>query len=418
MRRGDIMKNGCKIKLSKNIKLFLTINLIASFAMGIFNMFVGIYLKEIGYKEQFVGSVLSINTFSIAIGSIFSAYLIERIGRKKSFNLGFICIAIGSIFIVFFNNSNLILIMAIINGFGMSIKTTAEGMYILENTSEEERVSVFSTNFIMSNIGMMGASFLGGVMSSYLDNYFISSESIKYIFIITSILAILALIPIFFMKEPEYEKHRNLKECLKGYASILNKKIVSFMVYQFLIGIGAGIIVPFFSVYLKYSMDIGDNIVGTILSISQFGCIIGGMIIPFMSNKFGKVKSVIICQLLSIPFLLSIAFPQGIFIITIAFFMRNGLMNMAMPLIQNLSMEIVHESERTNMSSLIALSSNISRAIGIAIGGFLMETISYTIPYYFTVAFYLVAVILFSYIYKNELKTKKNLQCLNITSNK
>ncbi|MDO7205246.1 hypothetical protein Q5M85_15015 [Paraclostridium bifermentans] len=52
MRRGDIMKNGCKIKLSKNIKLFLTINLIASFAMGIFNMFVGIYLKEIGYKEQ------------------------------------------------------------------------------------------------------------------------------------------------------------------------------------------------------------------------------------------------------------------------------------------------------------------------------------------------------------------------------
>ncbi|MDO7205249.1 MFS transporter [Paraclostridium bifermentans] len=126
-----------------------------------------------------------------------------------------------------------------------------------------------------------------------------------------------------------------------------------------------------------------------------------------MSNKFGKVKSVIICQLLSIPFLLSIAFPQGIFIITIAFFMRNGLMNMAMPLIQNLSMEIVHESERTNMSSLIALSSNISRAIGIAIGGFLMETISYTIPYYFTVVFYLIAVILFSYIYKNELKSKR-----------
>lgn len=413
------MENSCKIKLSKNIKLFLTINLIASFAMGIFNMFVGIYLKEIGYKEQFVGSVLSINTFAIAIGSILSAYLIERIGRKKSFSIGFICIAIGSIFIVFFNNSALIIIMAIINGFGMSIKTTAEGMYILENTSEKERVSVFSTNFIMFNIGMMGASFLGGVMSSYLGNYFNSSEAIKYIFMMTSILAISALIPIFFMKEPECIEHRNLKDCLKGYISIINKTIVSFMIYQFLIGIGAGIIVPFFSVYLKYSMNIADSIVGTILSISQFGCIIGGMVIPFMSNKFGKVKSIIICQLLSIPFLLSIAFPQGIILITIAFFMRNGLMNMASPLIQSLSMEIVHDSERTNMSSLIALSSNISRAIGIAIGGFLMETISYTIPYYFTVGFYLIAVILFSYIYKGELKIKKNnTQCLNITSSK
>ncbi|MDQ0557015.1 MFS transporter [Paraclostridium ghonii] len=403
------MKNSCKIKLSKNIKLFLTINLIASFAMGIFNMFVGIYLKEIGYKEQFIGSVLSINTFAIAIGSILSAYLIERIGRKKSFSIGFICIALGSIFIVFFNKSALIIVMAILNGFGMSIKTTAEGMYILENTSEKERVSVFSRNFIMSNIGMMGASFLGGAMSSYLGNYFNSSEAIKYIFVITSILSISALIPIFFMKEPECIEHRNLKDCLKGYISIINKTIVSFMIYQILIGMGAGIIVPFFSVYLKYSMNIADNIVGTILSISQFGCIIGGMVIPFMSNKLGKVKSVIICQLLSIPFLLSIAFPQGIILITISFFMRNGLMNMASPLIQNLSMEIVHESERTNMSSLIALSSNISRGIGIAIGGFLMETISYTIPYYFTVGFYLIAVILFSYIYRDELKIKNSL---------
>lgn len=414
--RGVIMKE--KVKLSKNIKLFLTINLIASFAMGIFNMFVGIYLKEIGYQEQFVGSVLSINTFAIAIASVVSAYLIEKIGRKKSFSIGFICIAIGSSFIVLVNNQALIILMAIINGFGMSMKMTAEGMYIVENTSEKERVSVFSTNFIISNAGMMIASFLGGSMSSYLGRFFTSSEAIKYVFIMSAILSIISLLPIHFMKEPENLDPRSLRDCIKGYVYIFNKRVASFMVYQFLIGIGAGIIVPFFSVYLKYSMNISDSIVGTILSISQFGCIVGGMVIPFMSDRFGKVKSVIICQLLSIPFLLSIAFPQGIIVITIAFFMRNGLMNMAMPLIQNLSMEIVSDKERTNMSSLISLSSNISRAIGIAIGGFLMENVSYTVPYYFTVGFYIVAVILFSYIYKDEVKIKRSLPCMNITHNK
>ena len=414
MRRGEFMGNQGKVKLSKNIKLFLAINLIASFAMGNFNMFVGIYLKEIGYQEQFVGNILSINTFSIAIASILSAYLIERIGRKKSFYLGFICIAIGSSFIVLVKNPILIVVMAIMNGFGMSMKSTAEGMYILENTTEKERVSVFSTTFIISNAGMMRAA----LMSSYLSNYFTSSEAIKYVFIISAILSILALVPIYFMKEPENLETRSLKDCFKGYVYIFNKKVANFMIYQFLIGIGAGIIVPFFSVYLKYSMNIEDSIVGTILSISQFGCIIGGMVIPFMSSKFGKVKSVIICQLLSIPFLLSIAFPQGIIIITISFFMRNGLMNMAMPLIQNLSMEMVSDKERTNMSSLISLSSNISRAIGIAIGGFLMENISYTVPYYFTVGFYIIAVILFSHIYKSEFEFKRNSSCINITDNK
>lgn len=379
-------------------------------------MFVGIYLKEVGYQEQFVGSILSINTFSIALSSIPSAYLIEKIGRKKSFIAGFISIAIGSTFLVIFKNPAMIIIMAIVNGFGMSMKATAEGMYIVENTTLNERVSVFSTNFVISNMGMMSASFLGGVMSTYMNTFFSAEQSITYIFIISSVLAILALVPIHFMKEPEKLKSRSLKECIIGYKDILNKKTINFLIYYFIIGTGAGIIVPFFSVYLKYSMNINDGVVGTILSISQFGCIVGGIIIPFISAKIGNIKSIILCQILSIPFLLSIAFPQGIVLITVAFFMRNGLMNMAMPLIQNISMEMVNNKDRTNMSSLLSLSGNISRAIGIGIGGYLMENVSYTVPYYFTVGFYLVAVLLFIYIYRNEIlnkntKVKENKAC-------
>lgn len=91
-------------------------------------------------------------------------------------------------------------------------------------------------------------------------------------------------------------------------------------------------------------------------------------------------------------------------------------MNMAMPLIQNISMEMVNNKDRTNMSSLLSLSGNISRAIGIGIGGYLMENVSYTVPYYFTVGFYLVAVLLFIYIYRNEIlnkntKVKENKAC-------
>ncbi|MCR8747042.1 MFS transporter [Romboutsia lituseburensis] len=391
--------------INKNIYLFFAINLLASFAMGIFNMFVGIYLKEVGYEENIVGMILSLNVFAMAIASIPSAYLIEKIGRKKSFKLGFISIAIGSIFLVLFKNIFLIGLMAIINGFGMSVKNTAEGMYITENTKEEERVSIFSINFIVSNIGMMSASFIGGILSTHMSKYFTSQQSITYIFIISAILSLLAFIPIYFMKEPKNLESRNFKECLQGYNHVISdKKVLSFMMYYLIIGIGAGMVVPFFSVYLKYSMNISDSIVGSILSISQFGCILGGSLIPFMSNKFGKSNSVIICQLISIPFLLSIAFPQGIILIVISFFMRNGLMNMATPLTQNLSMELVDKKDRTNLSSLISLCSNISRAIGISIGGFMMEKISYNSPYYLTVILYIIGVVIFASLYKNESK--------------
>ncbi|SDL31748.1 MFS transporter [Romboutsia lituseburensis] len=391
--------------INKNIYLFFAINLLASFAMGIFNMFVGIYLKEIGYEENIVGTILSLNVFAMAIASIPSAYLIEKIGRKRSFKLGFISIAIGSVFLVLFKNIFLIGLMAIINGFGMSVKNTAEGMYITENTKEEERISIFSINFIVSNIGMMSASFIGGILSTYMSKYFTSQQSITYIFIISAILSILAFIPIYFMKEPKNLQSRNFKQCLQGYNHVISdRKVLYFMMYYLVIGIGAGMVVPFFSVYLKYSMNISDSIVGSILSISQFGCILGGSLIPFMSNKFGKSNSVIICQLISIPFLLSIAFPQGIILIAISFFMRNGLMNMATPLTQNLSMELVDKKDRTNLSSMISLCSNISRAIGISIGGVMMEKISYNSPYYLTVILYIIGVVIFANLYKKESK--------------
>lgn len=105
--------------------------------------------------------------------------------------------------------------------------------------------------------------------------------------------------------------------------------------------------------------------------------------------------------------MVSIAFPQGLILVTISFFIRNGLMNMAIPLTQNLSMELVDKSERTNLSSFLSLSSNISRAMGIAIGGFMMEKISYNSPYYLTIVLYVMGIIIFSFIYKDDLKKEK-----------
>ncbi len=302
--------------------------------------------------------------------------------------------------------------MSILNGFGLSIKMTAEGMYITENTTKEQRINVFSLNFIVSNIGMMVASFIGGQASSYMSNYYTETQSIKVIFIVSAIISLLALIPIYFMNEKENLTSRDFKGCIKGYKNILNKKVMIFMIYNFIIGCGAGMVVPFFSVYLKYSMNISDSLVGSILSISQVGCVIGGIIIPIIANKIGKERAVILSQVLSIPFLISIAFPQGMMFLVIAFFMRNGLMNMAMPLIQNLSMELVEKEDRTNLSSMMSLSMNISRSVGIMIGGFMMENISYNSPYYLTIVLYIVAIVMFSYIYKDKTSQSKNMKVL------
>ena len=73
-------------------------------------------------------------------------------------------------------------------------------------------------------------------------------------------------------------------------------------------------------------------------------------------------------------------------------------MNLNQPLIQNISLETVNYENRALMSSIVSMSSNVTRAISMIIAGYLMENISYNFPYYITVILYLIGTVVF---YKN-----------------
>lgn len=389
-----------------NVTLFYFISFSAAFSQGIFSMFAGLYLIDIGYSESVVGNILSINTVAIAVGSIISAYLIERIGRKKSFYLSCILISISTFLMVSFKDIFTISLFVIINGFGLSIRATAEGLFLAENTTPENRMKAYSHNFIITFLGFMFASFAGGHLSTFISEKLLLDNSIFYISLISSVFTIFFLIPISHIKEKSTSQPRSLKDCMKGYRVIQKPDIVLYILYYSLTGIGAGMVVPFFSVYLKYSLSLSDGSVGSILSFAQFGCIVGGACIPFLTAHYGRHKTTIVCQFLSIPFLISIAFPQGIFLVYISFFMRNGLMNMATPLNTSIFMDLVKPEERSNFSSLLSLFSSFSRAAGISIGGYMMQHISYHSPYYLTTALYLSAISVFVYVTKKSKKAE------------
>lgn len=399
------VKNHIKYNFKiNNVILFYFLSFSAAFSQGIFNMFAGLYLIEIGYEESVVGNILALNTLAIALGSIVSAYLIERIGRKKSFYLSCSLISISTVLIMTFSSLSTISLFVIINGFGLSIRATAEGLFLAENTTPSNRMKAYSHNFVVTFLGYMFASFIGGHMSNFMTDVLKIKNPIFYIALASSIFTMLFLFPISKISENTNSNPRCLKDCLKGYSVIKKPNISKYLFYYSLTGVGAGMIVPFFSVYLKYSMSLNDKTVGSILSFAQFGCIVGGLMIPFLTKKIGRHKSTIICQFLSLPFLVSIAFANSIVFVYIAFFMRNGLMNMAAPLNTSIFMELVSPEERSNFSSLLSLFSSFSRAIGISIGGYLMQHVSYNFPYYLTVLLYLSAIGVFI----NATKAEKN----------
>lgn len=405
----SIYKNMNKKFFSRNITSFFIISFLLFFVYSIYYMLISIYFKQLGFSESFVGNLYSAQTLASALASPFSAFLISKFGIKRSLNLGSILIFLSILGHLYFINTFLLILMAILCGFAFSIHMTGEAMFLTANSTNDSSVKVFSYNFAIKNSGMMLANIAGGYLCVFFSNFFKPFLCTKYSIFLSIFFSLLSMIFIYRLDDLKFENCSNLKSTLISYKSLFKKSILLLMFYNSIIGFGAGMVVPFFSIYLKYAVYLSDALVGKILSFSQLGCVLGGFFMPILTKKLGKVNSVVFCQILSIPFLISIAFTNGwIFLIYTSFFARSALMNMSTPIIQNLSMDMVNIENASNLSSLLALSSNFSRAFGIFLGGYLMDFFNYNTPYYFTVVLYLFGTLLFKYLYSNPKNTIQN----------
>ena len=226
-----------KEKLSSNIKSYLTANFLLSFSAGVFSMYVGIFLKESGYTEDFVGNMLSVHTLSTALFSLVGAFLIGQIGSKKSFMLGSLAVFLGFALMGNTVNPYLLIFAGILSGLGFSMKSTGEAMFLSENSSASQRVLVFSINFTVMNAGFTSANFFGGLLANYLSIKIPYIEAILAVIALGGAFAIVSFIPILTIKQNQITKRRNLGQYLVGYKNILaNRSALDFLIFNAVIG--------------------------------------------------------------------------------------------------------------------------------------------------------------------------------------
>lgn len=420
---GDNMRAALNVyyeffkNISRNVKLYMGIIFFATVVSSAYNVLFGIYLKNVGFNEAFVGQILSINTLGVALGAVPVAIFAERLNKKVTLITGLLLMVFSNLIVLNVQIPIVMQIFAFTFGIGNSTLMILQAPIIYDNTPEEHRVTAFSMAFVLQNIAFVIGSLVLGHLSQFLTA---SSSAVEANRIVlngaTSLIFIAVFIALKFNGGQMESCQRELplldsfSNIFKGYKKLLSGKTLLYLVQVSLIGLGAGMIVPFFSMYLKYSLNANDGVVGNIMAISQVGTVIGGLVVPPLAKKLGRVNTVIACQLLSIPFLFSISFPQGVVIITISFFFRSSLMNMASPIIGSLAMEIVEDQARTYMSSMVSLTNNLFRSVGIYFGGVLMFNYSYNTPYYWTIGCYLIGTFILYNVFKNVDK-KNSVKC-------
>jgi len=390
----------------KNVQRFMLCVFVNGLVSSALSVMLGIYYTNIGLSELVIGNLLSVRTFGNSIGAFFAIFLVQSFGTKRSLYTSFSTMIISGLC---FTNITVLPVMqaaSFLFGVSQAIFLVVQAPFYKKHSDDRNVVGVFSASFVLSNVAMFSGSFLFGIFSDIFASFgglVFGSKMVLNISFILLIINLVALSKIDF--DLELNNSRKGSK-FKDYLSILNRDSVLYMVKTALIGLGAGLIVPFFSVYIKHSLNTTDSVVGSIMAFAQFGTVLGGLLTPILSRRLGRVKFVLICQLMSIPFLISISFPQGAFIMAISFFFRNSLMNMANPVLQSMAMDLVEEKHRTVMSSLFTLCDNLLRAVGTQAGGIIMMMVSYNTPYYITVVLYLLSAVLIYMVFGRNEKYK------------
>jgi predicted MFS family arabinose efflux permease len=211
---------------------------------------------------------------------------------------------------------------------------------------------------------------------------------------------LLALIPFskIIAKSPSAEENRiflswaQLKKRGAFYLKISSA--------NFTVGLGAGLVIPFLNLYFRDRFHQPPDHITFYYFLSHLVMLLGILIGPLLVKQLGLVRAVVVTQLASIPFMLILSYSYVLPLVLTAFVLRAGLMNIGVPIITNLGMELAHKREQGLVNALLMVAWTSSWMVSSAAGGLLIEKFGYTITINATICIYVLSSVMFYYLFR------------------
>jgi MFS family permease len=358
---------------SKNAKFYLGGTFFMGYATSILWVLYNLYLKQLGFSEGVMGEILFFQGLGTVIVAIPAAIAVDYIRLKKVMVAASIVNSFSFVLMTFITDLNILRLVAILAGAGWTVHFVVASPFFMRNSSEKERTHLFSVNYALDwTAGLLGA-LIGGYIPKILSHWGVPLVTGFRISLLMG--ALFAFSSVFFYmriysKEAIKTGRIDWFKYLKSRDWTITGKLC---LPQILIGLGAGLVIPFLNIYFSNIFKLDSANIGKIFSVGQIFTVFGFLMGPILAKKFGLIKTVAYSQLLSIPFFLILAFTPYLTPAIIAFWFRGSLMNMAWPLYSNFSMEKVEPQHHAGTNSLLSLSWNISWMFSSFIGGKIIE---------------------------------------------
>ncbi|CAB49134.1 MFS transporter [Pyrococcus abyssi] len=348
------------------------------------------YLKVLGYGMDKMGVLFSVQTFIGGLSFLLAGQISLRIGYKRTLILAALLGLLGRILQVIGYNFYILILGFFLVGINMGLRDPNYSALLSEKVkSEEERHRIFSYSFGLGTL--MNA--IGVLVAGYAPGYLISlgyRKEIAYRLVIAlALLQFLVVIPALMLVKDVPVKESRIK-----WRKDLIVRILKFSLPSAIIGLGAGITIPYMSIYfnLRFGRDIKE--ISWVFFGQQLVMGLGSFILPELVRKIGAVKVITYFQWsAALLFLIFPSIPTFI-LASIVYVIRSILMNIVWPVNDSFMMGFFSTEEKATAAGIRRAFSTFMRGAGNYIGG-LLFAVSLSYPFYATAILYIFATAMF-----------------------
>jgi MFS family permease len=414
--------------LSRNAQLYLISNSIQAVTAGALLVIYTLYLTALGYNAGFIGVLAVVGTVGGGLGIVPSQWLVDRIGWRTMLIWSDMIGGVAIFLQLILPTPPLLILTSVGIGASVAIVLVINAPFLAANSTIRDRTALYGLNNAMQSLAAILGSVLGGAlpalfMSSAMSKSWLLTAHIPFLatssqarayqltLLVMGALAIPSIIPIFFLREAPLGRtaasepriahpwRQRLDSLLVQISVGVRGVIGRFSLFQALLGVGAGLWGPYFNIYVVKQLGLSTFLYGVLTAAATVLLALASLLAAPLSERFGRVRTIVICHLCALPFLVLMGAIPVLAAVCLAFLIRSALVNIPSPPLQSFLMEAVPERERVIANGVYNVSWQVAWALGALVGGVIVNALGYQAPMLVAVPWYGGAALLFAWFF-------------------
>jgi MFS family permease len=406
--------------------------------LGIILVLYNLYVVSLGYKTDFIGLLLFVGTIGAGVAIFPAGFCFDRFGGKVILIWSSVLIGIAGAGQMLFRTPVPLLVSSFFVGIGGAFVLVVNAPFLTANSTSDERPHLFSLAIVLTLVTTVLGEVLGGALPLWLRSiswfmvplpawysWLLAAQplarSYQLTLLLAGIIAAPSFIPLFLISEPRPSRggrqpqtapHRPLSpremvgieldevEPLIGSPAQPNASFWSRLqpllhwrrqplrvfllqplfvltMFQALLGAGAGLFLPYVNLLFVQHLRASPALFGIIDGGANTLNALLALLAPWAVVRFGKMATLIVPRLLSIPLMLVIGLTSSLPLAAACYPFRQGFMDMSQGILQLFSMEAVAAQQRGFANSSYQVAYQVAWALTASLGGLIIAHFGY-----------------------------------------